>query len=171
LFGDNAYINTKFMATPYSGTKGGTRDAYNFYHSQLRINIECAFGRFVHRWAVFRAPMQQNVTLEKTSALVIGLMKLHNYCIEEKDITMQSTKYDTVRANLSGAVPMVYSAAADMTLPTGLLDGGHHFDDTPESSRRCRARRANTEVLPREELHALVVEKGLKRPPPTKRRH
>jgi DDE superfamily endonuclease len=44
IFGDNAYLNTPFMATPYSGTTGGTKDAYNFYHSQLRIRIECAFG-------------------------------------------------------------------------------------------------------------------------------
>jgi hypothetical protein len=35
LFGDNAYINSRFMATPFSGVSGGTKDAYNFYHSQL----------------------------------------------------------------------------------------------------------------------------------------
>jgi hypothetical protein len=171
LFGDNAYINTKFMATPYSGTKGGTRDAYNFYHSQLRINIECAFGRFVHRWAVFRAPMQQNVTLQKTSALVVACAKLHNFCIDETDTSMQSTTFDSARANLSGAVPMVYSAMADMTLPTGLLGGGHHWDDLPKSSCRSRSTRQTSGEFPREMMHGLVVEKGLKRPPPSKRRH
>jgi hypothetical protein len=40
LFGDNAYTNTTFMATPYSGVSGGSKDAYNFYHSQLQTNIE-----------------------------------------------------------------------------------------------------------------------------------
>lgn len=160
------------MATPYSGTKAGTRDAYNFYHSQLRINIECAFGRFVHRWAVFRAPMQQNVTLQKTSALVIACAKLHNFCIDEADAFAQSTKFDSARANLSGAVPMVYSETADMTLPTGLLGGGHHWEDVPESSRRSRShRQATSDELPRDKLHRLVVDKGLKRPPPSKRRH
>jgi hypothetical protein len=115
--------------------------------------------------------MQQNVSLEKTSALVVACMKLHNYCIDEADVTMQSTKYDSARANLSGAVPMVFSATADMALPTGLLGGGHHWDDVPESSRRSRARNQRNEELPREFMHALVEEKGLKRPPPTKRRH
>jgi hypothetical protein len=43
LFGDNAYVNTNYMATPYKGQSHGTKDDYNFYHSQLRINIECAF--------------------------------------------------------------------------------------------------------------------------------
>jgi hypothetical protein len=52
LFGDNAYINSSYMATPFSSVSGGSKDAYNFYHSQLRINIECAFGRFVHRWSI-----------------------------------------------------------------------------------------------------------------------
>jgi hypothetical protein len=47
LFGDNAYLNTIFMATPYAGgATNGSRDAYNFYHSMLRIQIECAFGKF-----------------------------------------------------------------------------------------------------------------------------
>ena len=57
LFGDNAYLNSSFMATPYVNTSSGDRDAYNFYFSQLRIRIECAFGMFVHRWALLRSPM------------------------------------------------------------------------------------------------------------------
>ena len=43
IFGDNAYINSTYLATPFTNASG-TRDDYNFYHSQLRINIECAFG-------------------------------------------------------------------------------------------------------------------------------
>ena len=47
LFGDNAYVNSRYMATPYANVSRGTKDAYNFYHSQLRINIECSFGILV----------------------------------------------------------------------------------------------------------------------------
>ncbi len=36
LFGDNAYVNTSYMATPYKGATGGTKDNYNFYQSQVR---------------------------------------------------------------------------------------------------------------------------------------
>jgi hypothetical protein len=46
LFGDNAYMNTQYMATPYAAVSGGTKDAYNFYHSQLRI--ECTFSILTH---------------------------------------------------------------------------------------------------------------------------
>ena len=36
LFGDNAYINTRFMATPYPNTAQNTaKDNYNFFHSQI----------------------------------------------------------------------------------------------------------------------------------------
>lgn len=46
-----AYINTHYnMATPYiNQNHSGVRDNYNFYHSQLRIKIECAFGMLADR--------------------------------------------------------------------------------------------------------------------------
>jgi hypothetical protein len=51
LFGDNAYLNSFFMATPYSNVSGNpnkkSEDNYNFFHSQLRIRVECAFGMLV----------------------------------------------------------------------------------------------------------------------------
>jgi hypothetical protein len=37
LFGDNAYLNTVDMATPFAAVSCGSKDAYNFYHSQLII--------------------------------------------------------------------------------------------------------------------------------------
>lgn len=37
LFGDNAYLNTAFMATPFPRVSSGSRDDYNFYHSQVSI--------------------------------------------------------------------------------------------------------------------------------------
>jgi hypothetical protein len=43
LVGDNAYVNTPYMATSYSVTVGGSKDAYNFYqpnHSfEFRLNV------------------------------------------------------------------------------------------------------------------------------------
>jgi len=44
LFGDNAYLNSKYMVTPYPIVSSGGKDDYNFYHSQLRIRFECKFG-------------------------------------------------------------------------------------------------------------------------------
>jgi DDE superfamily endonuclease len=170
LFGDNAYINSPFLATPYSGTKGGIKDAYNFYHSQLRINIECAFGRFVHRWGILRSPIPQNITLKKTIALVVSLAKLHNYCTDEADIAAEATVGDNFSNRNNGSVRMVFSDDADMDLPEGLLYGGHHRDDMPSNSSRSHSNRSE-ETLPREILLSIVETKNLKRPTPMRRRH
>jgi hypothetical protein len=111
LFGDNAYLNTPYMATPYAAVSGGTKDAYNFYHSQLRIRIECVFGMLTHRWAILRSAIPMNVAVHKTVALVLALSKLHNYCIDADKCpfcdTAFSTAADEWRNEASGAVPLV----------------------------------------------------------------
>jgi hypothetical protein len=81
LFGDNAYSNTPYMATPYAAVSGGTKDAYTFYQF-LQIRIECAFGMLTHRWVILRSAIQMNVAVHKTVALVLALTKRHNYCID-----------------------------------------------------------------------------------------
>ena len=44
LFGDNAYVNTPYMATPYRNISAGTKDDYNFYHSQVRPLFASPYG-------------------------------------------------------------------------------------------------------------------------------
>jgi hypothetical protein len=60
-----------FMATPYSAVSGGSKDAYNLYHSQLCIQIECAFGMLTHQWAILCSAIPMQVLIRKTIALVI----------------------------------------------------------------------------------------------------
>jgi hypothetical protein len=70
VFCGKAYLNTPYMATPCAAVYCGTKDAYNFYHSQLRIWIECTFGMLTHRWAILRSAIpMNNVTVQKTVAL------------------------------------------------------------------------------------------------------
>ena len=35
LYGDNAYVATDYMATPYRNIRSGPKDDYNYYHSQV----------------------------------------------------------------------------------------------------------------------------------------
>ena len=35
LFGDNAYINRTYLATPYPNIGGGSKNDYNYFHSQV----------------------------------------------------------------------------------------------------------------------------------------
>jgi DDE superfamily endonuclease len=73
LFGDNAYVNNLYMATPYKSVKEGEKDAYNFFHSNCRITIECAFGMLVHRWGVLCKPMSTKLPISKVTAMVRAL--------------------------------------------------------------------------------------------------
>jgi DDE superfamily endonuclease len=107
LFGDNAYLNSSFMATPFSHKSDKTKDAYNFYHSQLRINIECAFGRFVHRWSVLCAAIPMNITIAKTIATVCAMARLHNFCIDQNNsVLLTMAPDDAINLELAGIVPM-----------------------------------------------------------------
>ena len=65
IFGDNSYVNTPCMTTHFEAVSSGPKDAYNYYHSQVRINIERAFGMLVNRWAVLRTPIPMNVSIIK----------------------------------------------------------------------------------------------------------
>jgi DDE superfamily endonuclease len=82
LFGDNAYVSTSCMVTPFPNVSSGVHDDYNFYHSQVRVNIECSFGMLTNRWRILKTPMS-NVRLPKVTALVMALCRLHNFCIDE----------------------------------------------------------------------------------------
>ena len=73
------------MATPYRGSSEGIKDAYNFYHSSLQINIECAFGMLVHRWGVLRKALPVNISIAKTAQLVRALCMLNNFCIDNNE--------------------------------------------------------------------------------------
>jgi hypothetical protein len=64
------------MATPYPGMSGGTQDSYDIYHSQLKIQIECAFGILPMRWAILRITIPVNVTQRMTVALVFCIITI-----------------------------------------------------------------------------------------------
>jgi len=48
VFGDAAYVNTMYLAAPFKSVTDEQKDSYNYFHSQLRIRVECAFGMLVH---------------------------------------------------------------------------------------------------------------------------
>eukprot|EP00970_Alexandrium_tamarense_P017966 scaffold12964_cov117-Alexandrium_tamarense.AAC.1 len=86
------------MVTPYPNTSRGARDNYNYFHSQLRIRIECAFGMFVQRWGMLRTAIPCNVSVPKTISLVLALAKLHNFCLSQDE--------QNIITNVNGSVPL-----------------------------------------------------------------
>ena len=173
LFGDNAYLNSPFLATPYPNVSGGYKDAYNFFHSQLRIRVECAFGMFAQRWGILRSAIPKGITLRKTTALVLALAKIHNFCIDQTDTTILPTTVEDefrLMSRASGSIPLeIPTDDEDVTMenrvPRQLIGGGEHFEDVPREVREVRRRRFNDVRLPRERLAEDVVrENNYRRP-------
>ena len=184
LFGDNAYLNTNYMASPYPNANG-TRDAYNFYHSQTRIRVECCFGMLVMRWGILRMAMPQNISLVKVIGMVNALAKLHNFCLEESSLGSMRAEMamyhdanrlrrDVVYMQGTGCVAMNESdELPGMAIPTDLTNIGNDPDDVPTSLVRQDVTRnfnqrleinAHGDFLPRRLLHDMVIEQGLRRP-------
>ena len=174
LFGDNAYLNTAYMATPFTNVSGdinrATEDNYNFYHSQLRIRVECAFGMIVQRWGILRMAISQNIGVKKVVALVIALAKLHNFCIDESNIperipqTYHRDRYNIMNADdgyvgLSRSDPQQTS-----TVPLDLMNAGEHFNDIPANVLRARRRLATQMELPRTRLCQMIADGHWVRP-------
>ena len=178
LFGDNAYVNRFYMATPYPNVgSNSAKDIYNFYHSQLRINIECAFGILVSRWGILRKPLSSNFTMRKIVQLVECLCRLHNFIIDSADEPENpgtSTHEDNLNTILHGGFSVgeqvmrrgdgtEYSSADS---PTEIMHGGEHFDDVDRSMRDRIVRRNGDSELPREQIYSHVQAQDLRRPVP-----
>ena len=179
LYGDNAYVNTSYFVVPFKAVSGGSKDAYNFYHSQLRINIECAFGMLVHRWGVLRKPIPMRVSLSRTNAMVMALCQLHNFCIDEKEALTKPLAEDVLDIASHGGIDLtafenINQDDGDITYNHErdridfLIDGGNDRTDIPQSVRRQQHRyyqQINPEnPLPFQVMHQYIEEQGFQRP-------
>ena len=170
LFGDNAYIQAPYMVVPWRNVGAGAKDAFNFYQSQLRINIECAFGMLVHRWGMLRKPIPNNITVQRTTRLVLALCKLHNYCISRRVNIEALQEGDVSNIVLEGGLSLPrfdghseaaweYDANDDRL--DDLLDCGHHTDDHNQAQRDQFRRRKG---LPCQYFLEFIKDGSLRRP-------
>ena len=183
LFGDNAYLNTKYMATPYTNVSAGSKDNYNYYHSQLRIRVECCFGILTQKWGILRTAMPPNMSIRRVVALVNALAKLHNFCIDQKDASSSNKESELmvnnpldlqvgqtdIRNHAEGFVDFevvddgnsggfTERTGVALQVPTDLMGGGHHFVEVP------RDRTMEPPSLPRQQLHDVVLHSHRVRP-------
>ena len=154
------------MVTPYKSAQG-SEDDFNFYQSQLRIHVECAFEKLVHRWGILRRPLSSRIGFERTSSLVMALCRPHNFCIDSRhESLLDPLAQDEV--NISSVSHIELRRNPNNThSPDGILNGGEHFDDIGENELRRirRTERETNNVVPRQRLHNMVLDKGLCRPP------
>ena len=88
-FGDNAYVDTKYMVVPFKNPKIELReDDFNFFIHSYTLMSKCAFGKLAHCWGILQHKNSSKIGSPKTTALVIitrepwvmALFYLHNYC-------------------------------------------------------------------------------------------
>ena len=129
LFGDNAYVNQTYMATPYPNISDNCfKDDYNFYHSQLRISIECAFGMLVSRWGILQKPLSSNYTIRKIVYLVNCLCRLHNYLIDAcsgEETVPDHTSHDLLQIHMDGGVQKMEHTIKNISESNSDVD--YHF--------------------------------------------
>ena len=94
LLADSAYKGHSSVMTPFDGKQTSKwRDSFNFHLSQLRINIECAFGALCQRWGIFWRKMQGDYDLQPR--IISVCMKLHNFCNRDSRDQLGSTARDS----------------------------------------------------------------------------
>jgi hypothetical protein len=84
LVGDTAYPLLTFLMVPFPKANAGSEeDAFNFWLSNSRIQIECTFGENVMRWGIFWRKM--SFDLFTVGKIVNAAFLIHNYLIDERE--------------------------------------------------------------------------------------
>jgi hypothetical protein len=110
---DAAYIVTEHVLIPFVGSQrqDRTKDAFNFFLSQLRIRIENSFGLLTTKWRILRRPLECSL---KTNALILEVCaRLHNFVLDNKEDAVLDEDW-----NLDGPI---ISTMADSPLGWGYL--------------------------------------------------
>lgn len=83
--GDGAYVDTETLMCPYGldGCPSVWKESFDFYHSQIRITIERAFGMLIQRFGVFWRPLKFHVRF--VFQLVLACVRLHNFILSFND--------------------------------------------------------------------------------------
>jgi len=93
IVGDAAYPLSLSLLTPYPGDKlPSDKDAFNYWQSHYRIEIECSFGMLNRRWGIFWRPLEMSVG--KATRVITCCMKLHNICIDAEDEAFEMGEID-----------------------------------------------------------------------------
>ena len=81
MVGDAAYGLTRYMMSPFRGRGNLSEERKNFNHflSQVRVNVECAFGMLVQRWGILWRKLK--FKLDRVPRIIAACARLHNLII------------------------------------------------------------------------------------------
>ena len=159
--GDSAFVLSPSMITPSNNDP--ELDDYDFYQSSNRMPIECAFGILIRRWGVLWRPLTQR--FESRAPLIVALMHLHNFCIDERK-----------QAGLEALEPQVDGGGLAMPQPgrtqrAPLFDHEgrpvHHLDTCRSTDdgapTRQQRHQAGAKTVTRDRLAQAVKDAGYRR--------
>ena len=83
IVADNACQRNEHLITPFQGphAEEPAKSACNHFVSQLRIRIECAFGRMVAKFPILKRPLRCSVV--RNTRVICACTILHNFCINK----------------------------------------------------------------------------------------
>jgi hypothetical protein len=82
--GDSAYPLMGHMLVPYSDAKAASpEDAFNYWLSNSRIQIECTFGEVVMRWGILWRKLLFDI--QDVGKIVTVAVLLHNFLVDERE--------------------------------------------------------------------------------------
>ena len=96
----------------------------------------------------------------------MALAKLHNFCIDEQQTIEEMTTRDVQHIQREGAVPLEVDERTDVLLPRQLIGGCNHFEEINQNKRQRQMQRFHGIFIPRDQLHAEVMDKDLHWPQP-----
>ena len=81
IIGDAAYTVSDQMLVPFTGSscQHPSKDAYNYFVSQMQIQIEISFGLLTNKWQVLQSSMVTSIS--RSSEIIMATSRLHNFVI------------------------------------------------------------------------------------------
>ena len=172
FIGDNAYPESDQMLTPCTRSQmkhdiHGYMDNYNFYLSQLRINIECAFGMIINKFPILQSALLTTKLSSACKTFMVCCI-LHNLCIEERleiadtqPRSFKTTERYTQRAVVTTRVLVEdddyeYVEGMDEVTTQELIDTYENVGVTDEIDL--------TDLSAKERMIAIIASKGYVRP-------
>ena len=100
--GDSAYDLESFLLIPFDEPKPQSEeDAYNFYHSNCRIRIECTFGELIMRFDLFWRTLK--LDLKNAGDVINDAALLHNFIVDERENSMGNDDDTPIFHNFSAS--------------------------------------------------------------------
>ena len=94
---------------------------------------------------VLRTAIPKGITIRKSTAMVLALAKIHNFCIDQTDtnvLPMTAMDKLTLMTNQFGSVTLDVSTRGEenngeeVLVPGELIGGGDHFEDVLRAIRQ-----------------------------------